>query len=181
MPFNDQTRVVVERTDGAGPPRRGWLRNAGRSIGAPGGRMAGLVWFLSRHGRYGRAVMLHQHLRERWAGGPRPRRRLPTGGLLVGVRRLDAAAVRRWTVWAAIRWARLTGRLARHHPRRQAVVGGMMAPLALPAVALAAAVVAVLLLVDLGLRALFAVGGSVRTAGLRPPADVGSSFDWTPS
>jgi hypothetical protein len=184
VPFSDEIAGAVERTDGAGPPRRGWLGGAGPSMGAPGGRVAGLVWFLSRHGRYGRAVMLHQHLRERRAAGSRSGRRARRG-LLADARRFDAAAVRRRTVWAAVRWARLTGRLSRHRPGREAVVGAVAAHLALPAVVAAAAGVAVLLLVDVSVRALFAVGGSVRAAVVEPPTEVAPpappSFDWTPS
>jgi hypothetical protein len=128
----------------------------------------GAVWFLSRYGRYGRAVTLHHQLRERGMAG----------------RPLDAATLRQGTVRSAMRWAWLTGRLAGNRPRREAVVGAVAAPLALPAVVLVGGIAAVLLLVDVSLAALLAVGGSVRTAtrrpgdGVAPPAP--PAFGWTP-
>ena len=187
MPFHDETAVVVERTDGVGPPRRGWLREAGRSDHAPAGPLADVVWHLSRHGRYGRAMMLHEHLREQRLPGRRARRRRRPQGLVLGsVRGLDGDTVRRWTVQAAVRWARVTGRLSRGRPRLAGAVGLMAAPLALlalPAVVVAMAAVAVLLVADVGLWAVLAVGASIRTAlGARPAKDVAPrSFDWTPS
>jgi hypothetical protein len=187
VPFSDENAVVVERTDGAGPPRHGWLRDANRSIDAPGGLLAGVVWLLSRHGRFGRAMMLQEHLRERrTADGPggRVRPRRPSQGLVLGsVRRLDAETVRRWTVRAAVRWALVTGRLSRRRPRLEAAVGLLAIPLALPAVVVVVAAVVVLLAADVGLWAVLAVGASIRTAvGARPAKETApSSFDWTPS
>jgi hypothetical protein len=195
VPFNDAIEVVVEQTDGAGPPRRGWLGDVNGPADAPAGKLAGAVWLVSRHGRYGRAIMLHQHLSER-RGTRRhaPRRRRPrvAQGLVLGtvlgharrVRRLDADALRRWTVRGAIRWARVTGCVSRHRPRPrlEAAVGALAAPLVLPAVALAAVAIVVLLAADLGLWAVLGVGGSIRTAIGRPPKEVAPpSFDWTPS
>lgn len=187
MPFHDETVVVVERTDGAGPPRRGWLRDANRSSDAPGGLLAGIAWLLSRHGRFGRAMVLHEHLRERrGAGGgrgARSRRPRPQGLVLGSVRGLDGDTLRRWTVRAAIRWARVTGRLSGRRPRVQAAVGLLAAPLALPAVIVVVAALAVLLVADVGLWIVLAVGASIRTAvGSRPAKEATPpSFDWTPS
>ena len=179
MPFHDETAVVVERTDGAGPPRHGWLRDAG-------GLLAGAVWLLSRHGRYGRAMMLQEHLRERRVArgrGPARRRPRPQGLVLGSFRGLDGDTVRRWTVRAAVRWALVTGRLARRRPRIEAAVGLLVVPLALPAVLVVVAAIAVLLVADVGLWAVLAVGASIRTAiGARSPKEATPpSFDWTPS
>ncbi|HEY8527473.1 MAG TPA: hypothetical protein VIL48_21090 [Acidimicrobiales bacterium] len=197
MPFTDQAETDTDagaavRTDGAGPPRRGWLGGAGARLGAPRGRVAGLVWFLSRHGRYGRALMLHEHVRERWrrggfrggtgpaavaagpGGGARPdgmRRHggvrataASAGGLVTAAVRFDGGAVQQHTVGAAVWWAALTGRLAAGRPRREAVVGAVAALLAAPVLALAAVLVGALCAAGLGFRALSAVGGSVRGA-----------------
>jgi hypothetical protein len=184
VPFSDESAVVVERTDGAGPPRHGWLRDASRSIDAPGGLLAGAGWFLSRHGRLGRAMMLQEHLREQRVAGGRARRlRRPQGLVLGSVRGLDADTVKRWTVRAAVRWALVTGRLARQRPRAEAAIGLLAVPLALPAVVVVVAAIAVLLVADMGLWAVLAVGASIRTAvGARSAKDAASaSFDWTPS
>lgn len=185
MPFHDETAVVVERTDGAGPPRRGWWRDAHRSVDAPGGgTLAGVVWTLSRHGRYGRAMVLHEHLRERrGAGGEAPRRHRPQGLVLRSLRGLDGDTLRRWTVRAAVRWALATGRLSGRRPRAEAAVGLLAAPLAIPAVVVVVAALAVLLVADVGLWAVLAVGASIRTAvGARSPKEAApASFDWTPS
>jgi len=187
VPFSDETAVVVERTDGAGPPRRGWLGDTDRSLGAPAGLLAGVAWLLSRHGRFGRAMMLQEHLRERrvTARQPgQPRRRRPAQGLVLGsIRQLDADMVRRRTVRAAVRWALVTGRLSRRRPRVEAAVGLLAVPLALPAVVVVVAAVVVLVVADVGLWAVLAVGASIRTAvGARSPKEVTPpSFDWTPS
>jgi hypothetical protein len=200
VPFIDEIGVVGERTDGAGSPRRGWLTDIERPADAPAGRVAGAAWLLTRPGRYGRAMMLREHLRERWVAGSTPgegagegeghvgrrRRRVrrPAHGFVLwSVRRLDAEAVRRWTVLVAVRWALVTSRLSRRRPRAEAAVGSLAAPLALPAVVLAVAVIVVLAAADVGLVAVLAVGGSIRTAvGARHPKDVGArTFDWTPS
>jgi hypothetical protein len=170
VPFSDESAVVVERTDGAGPPRRGWLHDAHRSTGAPGGLLAGAVWLLSRHGRVGRAMVLHEHLRERRDAGQQSRQARPA-------RRRRPAA--RGFVLGAIR--RL--RLFRRRPRSQVAAGLLAAPLALPAIAVVLAAIVVLLVADVALWAVLAVGASIRTAaGARSPEEATPpSFDWTPS
>jgi hypothetical protein len=177
VPFSDESAVVVERTDGAGPPRRGWQRDANRSSDAPGGLLAGVVWLLSRHGRFGRAMVLHEHLRERRDTGeelPRPARgrRPAVPGLAVG-------AVRQ------IRQVLQLRQLPRSRRRTRAgVAAGLVAvPLALPAVAVVLAAIVVLLVVDVALWAVLAVGASIRTAaGARLPKEAApASLDWTPS
>jgi hypothetical protein len=201
VPFHDETGFVVERTDGAGPPRRGWL-GATKPKDAPAETLAGVVWLLSRHGRYGRAVMLHQHLRELRRAGRWPRWRPDRGLVLHAVRRIDRAALRRWTLLVAIRWAALTDRLSRgrarvsgpdgrpgprprshSRPGVAGAVGALAVPLVLPAVLLAAAAVAVVLVVDVSLWALFTAGGSIRRTGVAPRSEevAPPSFDWTPS
>jgi hypothetical protein len=165
VPFSDETGFVVERTESAPPT----------------GALAGIVWFLSRHGRYGRAITLHEHLRGRRVaelragtpagpdGRPGTGRRRPAPGFVLGaVRGLDAGAVRRGTVRGAVLWALATRRLAQRRPRLEAAVGTLAAPLVLPAVVVAAAAVAVLLAADVGLWAVTGVGGSIRTAVGRP-------------
>lgn len=139
------------------------------------GIVSALTWLVSRHGRYGRAVVLHDHLQRRRAAGE----------WTVG--RFEAARLRTWTVRVAMRWASFVRRLGRDiargrgTARLEPIVALLAAPFALPAAALVAvaAVLAILVvvLVHAVLWTLCAAGRSVRSIVHRPPREpVARSF-----
>jgi Protein of unknown function (DUF1353) len=68
------------------------------------------VWFLPQYGRYTKAAILHDYLwRERAAKGTL--RWLDADAMFRrAMRELDVAFLRRWIMWAAVRWAALTRR-----------------------------------------------------------------------
>lgn len=68
------------------------------------------VWFLPRYGRYTRAAILHDYLwRFRVTDPTQPVSRRDADGLFRRVmRELDVPFLRRWIMWAAVRWAALT-------------------------------------------------------------------------
>ena len=68
------------------------------------------VWFLPRYGRYTKAAILHDYLwRHRVADGTGGVSRRDADGLFRRVmRELDVPFLRRWIMWAAVRWAALT-------------------------------------------------------------------------
>ncbi len=140
------------------------------------GIVSALTWLVSRHGRYGRAVVLHDRLQQRKAAGE------------WSVGRLDAARLRAWTVRVAMRWTSFVRRLGRDiargrgTTRLEPVVGLLAAPFALPAAALVAvaAVLAILVVavVHAAVWTLCAAGRSVRSIVHRPPREpVARSFD----
>jgi hypothetical protein len=65
------------------------------------------VWFLPQYGRYTKAAILHDYLwRERAAKGTL--RWLDADAMFRrAMRELDVAFLRRWIMWAAVRWAAL--------------------------------------------------------------------------
>jgi len=71
-----------------------------------------VVWFLPRYGRYTRAAILHDYL---WCyrvadGEERITRRDADGLFRRVMRELEVPFLRRWIMWAAVRWAALTKR-----------------------------------------------------------------------
>lgn len=65
------------------------------------------VWFLPRYGRYTKAAILHDHL---WrVAVPNGLSRLDADGIFrQAMRELGVPFLRRWIMWAAVRWAALT-------------------------------------------------------------------------
>jgi hypothetical protein len=64
------------------------------------------VWFLPRYGRYTKAAILHDYL---WnVEVPRGLSRLDADGIFrQAMRELEVPFLRRWIMWAAVRWAAL--------------------------------------------------------------------------
>lgn len=64
------------------------------------------VWFLPRYGRYTKAAILHDYL---WRNRvPKGMSRLDADGLFrQAMRELGVPFLRRWLMWAAVRWAAL--------------------------------------------------------------------------
>lgn len=63
------------------------------------------VWFLPRYGRYTKAAILHDHL---WREEVQQRKislRDADGLFRQAMRELDVPFLRRWVMWAAVRWA----------------------------------------------------------------------------
>jgi Protein of unknown function (DUF1353) len=64
------------------------------------------VWFLPRYGRYTKAAILHDYLWEEKV--PKGMSRLDADGLFrQAMRELNVPFLRRWIMWAAVRWAAL--------------------------------------------------------------------------
>jgi Protein of unknown function (DUF1353) len=70
------------------------------------------VWFLPRYGRYTKAAILHDYL---WnVQVPKGMSRLDADGLFrQAMRELEVPFLRRWIMWAAVRWAALFKRNGR--------------------------------------------------------------------
>ncbi len=64
------------------------------------------VWFLPRYGRYTKAAILHDYL---WGEKvPKGMSRIDADGLFrQAMRELNVPFLRRWIMWAAVRWAAL--------------------------------------------------------------------------
>jgi hypothetical protein len=64
------------------------------------------VWFLPRYGRYTKAAILHDYLWEEKV--PQGMSRIDADGLFrQAMRELNVPFLRRWIMWAAVRWAAL--------------------------------------------------------------------------
>jgi Protein of unknown function (DUF1353) len=86
--FRDHYQVPIgQKTDFASVPRA-------------------FVWFLPRYGRYTKAAILHDYLWE--VEVPKGLSRLDADGLFrQAMRELGVPFLRRWIMWAAVRWAAL--------------------------------------------------------------------------
>lgn len=102
-------------------------------------------WLLPRYGRYTKAAVLHDYL---WRVAV-PRRqvsRLQADGIFrQAMRELEVPFVRRWIMWAAVRWAALVKPDGRRGWWRESWRVGLVTVMALPIIAPAALVVAVTL------------------------------------
>jgi hypothetical protein len=64
------------------------------------------VWFLPRYGRYTKAAILHDYLWQ--VEVPKGMSRIDADGLFrQAMRELEVPFLRRWIMWAAVRWASL--------------------------------------------------------------------------
>jgi hypothetical protein len=67
------------------------------------------VWFLPRYGRYTKAAILHDYLWQ--VEVPKGMSRIDADGLFrQAMRELEVPFLRRWIMWAAVRWASLIKR-----------------------------------------------------------------------
>jgi hypothetical protein len=98
------------------------------------------VWFIPRYGRYTPAAILHDHLCRTQV--PDSISRLEADGIFrQAMRELGVPFVRRWIMWAAVRWGALTTGSGRAHWWREAWRVVLISLVAVPIVAPAAAVI----------------------------------------
>jgi len=110
------------------------------------------VWFLPRYGRYTKAAILHDHL---WrVAVPNGLSRLDADGIFrQAMRELGVPFLRRWIMWAAVRWGALTKPDGRKDWWREAwrvlLVSVVALPITLPAVLVILVTLPVFYLVEL--------------------------------
>lgn len=108
------------------------------------------VWFLPRYGRYTKAAILHDYLWREVVGHVDPVRRISRrdadGIFLQAMRELGVPFLRRWIMWASVRWAALFKSDGRRDWWRDAWRVVLMSVVALPVVAPPAVLIALALL-----------------------------------
>lgn len=109
------------------------------------------VWFLPRYGRYTLAAILHDHLWSQLAARGRMSYRDADGLFRRAMRELGVPFLRRWMMWAAVRWGALVKPDGRRGWWREAPRVLLVTVLALPVLLPPA------LLVGLALAVFFAV------------------------
>jgi hypothetical protein len=103
------------------------------------------VWFLPPYGRYTKAAILHDHL-WRVAVPSGVTSRLDADGIFrQAMRELGVPFLRRWIMWAAVRWGALTKPDGRRDWWKEAWRVVLVSLVALPIVAPAAAVIVITL------------------------------------
>jgi hypothetical protein len=103
------------------------------------------VWFLPRYGRYTKAAILHDYLWSVAVPAGRISRLDADGVFLQAMRELGVPFLRRWIMWAAVRWSALTTSGGRKDWWKEAWRVLLVTLLALPIVAPAAAVILITL------------------------------------
>jgi hypothetical protein len=110
------------------------------------------AWFLPRYGRYTKAAILHDHL---WrVAVPNGLSRLDADGIFrQAMRELGVPFLRRWIMWAAVRWGALTKPDGRRDWWKEAwrvlLVSLVALPITLPAVLVIMITLPVFYLVEL--------------------------------
>lgn len=99
------------------------------------------VWFLPRYGRYTRAAILHDYLWRVEVPAGRVSRIDADGIFLQAMRELGVSFLRRWIMWAAVRWAALTKPDGRHGWWKDAWRVMLVTVVALPILTPAAALI----------------------------------------
>jgi hypothetical protein len=142
------------------------------------------VWFLPRYGRYTLAAILHDYL---W------RQRASTGAMEYvdadgtfrrAMRELNVPFLKRWIMWAGVRWAALLKPGGRRGWWREAwrvlLVTIVARPIVLPPAVVVAAALAVFYLLEAGLWAPLKLADTVkRTLGRPTPKQVNPpTFEW---
>ena len=105
------------------------------------------VWFIPRYGRYTKAAILHDYLCSVCVPAGRVSRIEADGIFRQAMRELGVPFLRRWIMWAAVRLGALTNAAGREKWWTQAWRVALIAAVALPVVAPAAAVIAISFLV----------------------------------
>jgi hypothetical protein len=102
------------------------------------------AWFLPRYGRYTKAAILHDHL---WrVAVPNGLSRLDADGIFrQAMRELGVPFLRRWIMWAAVRWGALTKPDGRRDWWKEAWRVLLVSVVALPLTMPAALVIAITL------------------------------------
>lgn len=105
------------------------------------------VWFIPRYGRYTKAAILHDYLCRRAVPAGDISRIDADGVFRQAMRELGVPFLRRWIMWAAVRLGALANPAGREKWWTQAWRVALVAAIALPVVAPAAAVIVITLLV----------------------------------
>ena len=105
------------------------------------------VWFIPRYGRYTKAAILHDYLCRELVPHGRISRIDADGIFLQAMRELGVPFLRRWIMWAAVRWGALTKAADRKNWGREAWRVVLLTAMALPFVAPAAALILITRLV----------------------------------
>lgn len=112
------------------------------------------VWFLPRYGRYTKAAILHDFLWSQRAKTGKMKWSDADGVFRRAMRDLGVPFLRRWIMWAAVRWASLKNRAAWHDRQLLFDLPGMVffvalaAPIVLPPAAVILAALLVWLVVE---------------------------------
>lgn len=101
------------------------------------------VWFLPRYGRYTKAAILHDYLWRVVVPDGKINRLQADGIFRQAMRELEVPFLRRWFMWAAVRWGALAKRDGRRGWWRESWRVGLVTAVALPIVTPAALVIAV--------------------------------------
>src|SRR5215470_15641067 len=105
------------------------------------------VWFIPRYGRYTKSAILHDYLCSVAVPAGRISRIDADGIFRQSMRELGVPFLRRWIMWAAVRWGALTSAAGRENWWKEAWRVAIVTVLALPLLAPAAAVIVITLLV----------------------------------
>jgi hypothetical protein len=105
------------------------------------------VWFIPRYGRYTKAAILHDYLCRHAVPAGRIGRIDADGIFRQAMRELGVPFLRRWIMWAAVRLGALANPAGRKKWWTEAWRVALIAAIALPIVAPAAAVIAITLLI----------------------------------
>lgn len=154
MPFDEPADVVVEQVDDKRWEVRHALSYRGKAqawsvpVGSPTDFASVprvFVWFLPRYGRYTRAAILHDHLWRTEAPAGNVTWVEADGVFRRAMRELDVPFLRRWMMWAAVRWGALIKPGGRRGWLRESPRVVAISLIAIPFVVPAAAVIAVAL------------------------------------
>lgn len=103
------------------------------------------VWFIPRYGRYTKAAILHDYLCSVAVPAGRISRIDADGIFRQAMRELGVPFLRRWIMWAAVRWGALTNAAGRANWWKEAWRVASVTAIALPVVAPAAAMIMITL------------------------------------
>ncbi len=142
------------------------------------------VWFIPRYGRYTKSAILHDYLCSVAVPAGRISRIDADGIFRQSMRELGVPFLRRWIMWAAVRWGALTNPAGRADWRKEAWRVATVTVVALPVVAPAAAVIVITLpvfyLIELLAWIPLKASRSVRKGHRRPAKTVNKpTLRWT--
>jgi hypothetical protein len=104
-----------------------------------------LVWFITRYGRYAKAVRLRDYLCSVAVPADRIGRIDADGNFPQAMRELGVSFLRRWIMWAPVRLGALTNTAGRKKSWTEAWYAALVAAVALPIIAPATAVILITL------------------------------------
>ena len=141
--FDDQTWTILRAFTYHGTMENFEVPAQGRTDFASVPRV--FVWFLPRYGRYTRAAILHDYLWSVAVPAGRVTRLDADGIFRAAMRELGVPFLRRWIMWAAVRWGALAKPDGRRGWWKEAWRVALITAVALPIVAPAAAVILITL------------------------------------